>query len=353
MIPNYIRLKKILEKEIKEKFKVGDLFYSQNYLMRKYGYSGITVIRALEELEREGYIYRIKGKGTYVSRFFKEEKKEVKNIGILFSNIESLKNPGVNEFLLGIKKYSKSKNYHFVIFSLEGRSVEGKKGSLFLNSIEKRELNGVIIADFIERKDILFIKEKNIPVVLVGHGYEGLLVPYILPDFEFLGEKITEELINKGYKRIGLIIGPATQAKKLGAISLSLLFLKGYINALSKNKIPYDETIVKESNYTKKDGERCVMEILKLKEPVDSLIVIEEKTATIAKKIIGKKIFVKDTHNYNFSEEEMGKITMEIMEKLINGEEVYENRLIVPGKEMKNKTKFDINFEKNFVFERG
>ncbi|MCM8818868.1 MAG: GntR family transcriptional regulator [Candidatus Omnitrophica bacterium] len=353
MIPNYIRLKKILEKEIKENFNVGDLFYSQNYLMKKYGYSGITVIRALKELEKQGYIYRIKGKGTYVGRFKEEDEKEVKNIGILFSTIESLRNPGVNEFLSGIKNHSKNKNYHFVIFPLGGRSIEGEKGSLFRISIEKRELKGVIIADFIERKNILFIKEKNIPVVLVGHGYEGIDIPYILPDFEFLGEKITEELIKNGYRRIGLIVGPISQAKKLGAISLSLLFLKGYINALFKNKILYDETIVKESNYTIKDGERCVKEILKLKEPIDSLIVIEEKTAKIAKKIIGKKIFVKDIHNYNFSEKEMGKITMEIMEKLISGEEVFEKSIIVPIKENKNKTKIYINFEKNFVFERG
>src|SRR5690606_33943340 len=64
----YARLKALLqEKIISGAYNPGDRFFSQNELMRKYGLSFSTVIRALDELVADGYLIRQQGKGTYVS----------------------------------------------------------------------------------------------------------------------------------------------------------------------------------------------------------------------------------------------------------------------------------------------
>lgn len=65
----YMRLKNLLlEKIVSGEYAPGDRFFSQNELMKKYGLSFSTVMRALEELVREGYLVRHQGKGTFVER---------------------------------------------------------------------------------------------------------------------------------------------------------------------------------------------------------------------------------------------------------------------------------------------
>ncbi|WP_262361342.1 GntR family transcriptional regulator [Gracilibacillus timonensis] len=49
-------------------FLPGDKFYSEAELKKEYNVSGITVIKAIQELKQEGYLVRYQGKGTYVSK---------------------------------------------------------------------------------------------------------------------------------------------------------------------------------------------------------------------------------------------------------------------------------------------
>lgn len=348
MVPNYVRLKEILKEEIEKKFKKGDLFYSQNEIMDKFGYSYVTVIRALEELQKEGYIYRVKGKGTYVANT-KIDKKEIKNIGVVFSDIRSFENQGIREMIRGFEEEAKDENFHFIFFPLQGRTISGEKGLLFRKAIENRELSGIIIGDFIEKSDLYFIKESGIPVVLSCNSYEDVDVVSVLPDFEYLGEKVTEELIENGYRRIGLILGPLSEAKKLGAISLSVLFLKGYRRALERNKLNYDENLIKESHYQPEEGEKCMKELLSLDEPPEAVIILDETMSKEAEKINEKRVYIKDSHIFSVSDREIGKKVMEILKRLMKGEIIFNTRITVPYLKTNNEKKFETRFEKEVI----
>lgn len=64
---------KIIESEIKEKIttgvlKSGDLVQSENELKEVYSVSRMTVRQALNNLVNDGYLYRQKGKGTFISQ---------------------------------------------------------------------------------------------------------------------------------------------------------------------------------------------------------------------------------------------------------------------------------------------
>lgn len=50
-------------------FRKNDPFYSENELREKYQVSSTTVVRVLNILADQGYIYRIQGKGSFVSKF--------------------------------------------------------------------------------------------------------------------------------------------------------------------------------------------------------------------------------------------------------------------------------------------
>ncbi|MCM8819040.1 MAG: GntR family transcriptional regulator [Candidatus Omnitrophica bacterium] len=334
MRPNYFKLKEILRDEIEEKFKSGDLFYSQNYLIKKFRLSYATVTRALNELEREGYIYRIQGKGTFVSDLIEREKntsEKIKNIGIVFRNINFLLHPYIKKVIEGIEKTGYENNYHFFFYPLAGRSITGENGNLFFKSIDNKELDGIIMCDFIDRKDLNFILDKNIPVVCIGHYYKGASVPAIFLNEDYIGEKITEKLILKGHKRIGVIAGPISQAISIGAVSSSLLFLDGYKNALKRYKIEYDENLVKESDFEKEKVIELIDEFFSLKNPPTAIILIDESMGVEMKNLIGKDVMIKIL---KFSEigEEVGRKALETLQKIIKKEEILNERIFIPFK---------------------
>ncbi|GAB2025031.1 GntR family transcriptional regulator [Lactovum odontotermitis] len=69
MIPKYEKIKLDLLDEIKtHKFLPGDRFYTEADVKQNYGVSSITAVKALNELTAAGYLYRVQGKGTFVSK---------------------------------------------------------------------------------------------------------------------------------------------------------------------------------------------------------------------------------------------------------------------------------------------
>ena len=65
--PYYLQLKRILAAEIETSRDEGDLLASESEMCRAYSVSRTVVRQALAELESEGLILKVKGKGTYVT----------------------------------------------------------------------------------------------------------------------------------------------------------------------------------------------------------------------------------------------------------------------------------------------
>lgn len=69
-IPLYYQLYSLLLNKIKTKdLKPGDMLPTEVYLMEKYNVSRATVRQAILDLARNGYVSRIKSKGTFVKDF--------------------------------------------------------------------------------------------------------------------------------------------------------------------------------------------------------------------------------------------------------------------------------------------
>lgn len=68
-VPMYYQLKKIIQDEIDEgKIQVDDMIPTEKELSERFQLSRTTVRQAILELTQEGYLYRVKSKGTFVSR---------------------------------------------------------------------------------------------------------------------------------------------------------------------------------------------------------------------------------------------------------------------------------------------
>jgi len=65
--PYYQQLKRILVKDIEDRRGEGDLLPSESEMCRQYSVSRTVVRQALAELEDEGLVHKVKGKGTFVT----------------------------------------------------------------------------------------------------------------------------------------------------------------------------------------------------------------------------------------------------------------------------------------------
>jgi len=110
----------------------------------------------------------------------------------------------------------------------------------------------------------LKIKERGIPLILFDRSNDELEVSSVVID-DFLGAyKATEHLIQQGCRRIAHF----TNTRK---ISIFKERLRGYREALLENSLPYDETLVIESNLQLEDGRNSTEQLLKLRERPDGI----------------------------------------------------------------------------------
>lgn len=66
--PVYLQLKEALAKEIRNgTYQPGDLLPSESLLIKAWSVSRITVRNAIKELIREGLVYSVQGKGTFIA----------------------------------------------------------------------------------------------------------------------------------------------------------------------------------------------------------------------------------------------------------------------------------------------
>ena len=67
--PLYLQLKNKIKREIRTgMLKPGEKIPSEAQLQKEYGMSRVTVRNAMAELEAEGYIIKVQGKGSFVTK---------------------------------------------------------------------------------------------------------------------------------------------------------------------------------------------------------------------------------------------------------------------------------------------
>ncbi len=66
-LPKYYTVKRAIIQHIDdEDYRIGKMIPSERELMQAFEVSRITIRKAIDDLEREGYLYRVQGKGTFV-----------------------------------------------------------------------------------------------------------------------------------------------------------------------------------------------------------------------------------------------------------------------------------------------
>lgn len=142
--------------------------------------------------------------------------------------------------------------------------------SMFANRVD-----GLIISIAMQATNYEHLKifrKKNIPLVFFDRIVPEIEANKIVIDDYMGGFRVTQHLIDQGYKRIGHMTGP----QNLQTYSDRK---RGYIEALSKNGIAFDESLVITNSLTSEDGVAAVQQLLNLATPPDAIFCGNDTTA--------------------------------------------------------------------------
>lgn len=236
-LPRYEKLKQLLkEKIVDDNLRVGDRFYSQNELIRKYNLSFATVTRALNELEREGYLLRQQGRGTFVKAIPGQEETAGRVERRLAVFIPwDFRNPAHINFqrLYTTFEQSLPPTYHVKLVPY-GNEPESLEQHLF-----SREQFDAVVFVYPSEAHVSSVQRfaRSHPVVVVGRemGSEGLTS--VFTDNRVAAEVAVTHLIQLGHRSIGMISNDLSMTDSRDR-------LEGYRAALKRAEIPYTESLV-------------------------------------------------------------------------------------------------------------
>ncbi len=305
-----------------EKGKPGDLLPSQTELSRLFRVNHLTVRKALQKLEKEGLIYRIQGKGTFIGSQILDE---VKLVVWLSGRIE--KNQDWALILKGMLEETEKRKINISVCSLSKTLLENKEitwqgnswSGIFLPLPTDEELEKVIIAS---------ARIKNLMVlnrILTSAG-----VHYVSTDHKASAYQLTRLLIKRGHQKIGLVA--------YSEASYCLQRYEGFKQALQESGLTFPPLIETDGN----DPEglvRAIKEMLQSFQPTAILVLGHSYLPAVFKVVHERNLRIpQDLEIATFDEvpdplpekeyiheaiqpfPEIGRVAIREMERFIRGE---------------------------------
>ncbi len=157
-----------------------------------------------------------------------------------------------------------------------------KKECSNIDTLLFTQVDGIIASMANETVDLSYfekVKSKGIPLILFDRGENDLNVDYVgINDYDS-SHMIVEHLIEKGCKRIAHI----------GGFRRTRIFnnrIKGYVDAISKNNLPMDTSLLIESDLTLEDGRDKMTALLQLEHRPDAVYVASDNAALGALQVL-------------------------------------------------------------------
>ncbi|MGI1690684.1 GntR family transcriptional regulator [Thermoanaerobacter uzonensis] len=350
----------VLDKIKSGEYKPGDRVPSEMELAIKFNVSRITSKKALEVLANRGIVYRIAGKGSFVSDDAEKitneniiqhlENDSSRLIGFIISDFTDTYGTGL---VLGVEKEAAKLGYNVVIRRSHG---DEKIEEEAINSLFSLGVDGMIIMPVhgeYYNNEILKLYLDNYPLVLLDRYLKGIPVPYVSSDNFNAAKDLTTYLFDLGHKNIALLAPPIINTSTLEER------VDGFIKSHADHEIPLDQSIwltdIKSTLpdlFTEENIEKDKNKIINLIESnpqITAIFATEYNIAYLALKAldyIGKKIPEDISivcfdgpymrfNDYFFTharqnEESMGANAVVLLKKLIDGEDVPKKTLIEP-----------------------
>lgn len=172
----------------------------------------------------------------------------------------------------GVEDIAFKAGYNVVIS--QSNDLAAKEISI-VQSMFSNRVDGLIISiamQSINFDHLKLFRRKHIPLVFFDRAVPEIETDKIVVD-DFAGAfKVTQHLIDQGYKRIAHLAGPQNLTTYLDRKN-------GYIEALRANEITFDESLINVSTLTSEDGVPAIEKLMSLPNPPDAVFCGNDTTA--------------------------------------------------------------------------
>ena len=205
-----------IAKELKNKILSGEYLKDQklpteNELAQEYNVSRITSKRALEELKKEGLIYRVRGSGSFVNEINEERMQAITTPAINTARAIAIIMPkhvtesSFAQSINGAVKVFEKAGYYSIIHSGVKNSEDEKK---IIKKMYEDGIGGIIYYPVSDRENYSLMHHlylENYPIVTIDKYFESLPISNVIAD-NYNGERMaTEYLIKLGHEKIAFV----------------------------------------------------------------------------------------------------------------------------------------------------
>lgn len=170
--------------------------------------------------------------------------------------IPDITNPFYPAFERGVQEMAEAGGYDLVVYNTGGVAEKERR---CVRSLQQGRVDGVVAVFFhLEAEDLRPLLERNVALVrleAVKKGASGLDLPFdnLYVDNVAASRAAVEYLIGGGHQRIGMIAGPSGPGQAR---------LRGYRAALAAHRLPPDEALIRDGDFTADGGHEAMQGLL-------------------------------------------------------------------------------------------
>ena len=151
--------------------------------------------------------------------------------------VPELANNFFSQAINGIERIAREKGYHILIYATDD---DYEKEVSFIRHLHNGRADGIIMSVSGEANDHNYLNElnqKRLPLVFFDRVYEDIKTPRVITNDYDSSFSATQHLIKQGCTRIAYLVINKN-------LSIGKTRMQGYIDALQKYNIPYDDHLV-------------------------------------------------------------------------------------------------------------
>ena len=160
----------------------------------------------------------------------------------------------------GIEEIASKENYNLILTQSHEDIIKEEN---IVNIMIRSRVDGVILAITKNTVDMSFLEKfklVGIPVMCIVREPQNHSCNYVSLNNKHGAFQATRHLIKRGHTRIAHIMGPET-------LQISQVRFEGYKQAMEKYNLPLDNQLVKKVDFSRKDTEKAMSELMKLENP--------------------------------------------------------------------------------------
>ncbi len=211
--PIYLEMKEDLTRHIQSgKWAAGFRVPSESELIASYRVSNTTARRCLDEMENEGLLHRVRGRGTFVSDLAHMVSR--RQVGVIVRDLYSLSHPFVAMLLGGIERAMEGRGVNLRIHRAPSGTEPGPLGRTLLSMLRHDEAEHAFILSNFPVAALTPLLDHGIQCLGVNTFYLDERVPHVVFDYEKSLELALRTIARLGHRRIALLFWEPPMAEQ-------------------------------------------------------------------------------------------------------------------------------------------